>query len=109
MEKVPLVQKITDNQGRKTVAVSQNTAFTLTIGMLITIVTLVASIVNSADMVTSRVSALERSDDAQSKEITALEADNVNSKVQLSEIQTQLKSIDANILEIKQTVRGSDK
>lgn len=100
MEKVPIVQRVTDSQGRKTIVLSQNTAITFSLSLLISLVMLVAYVVNGVDSVTNRVSTLERSDENQQKQISQLEEDNVTAKVNFSEIMTKLESIDASIQQL---------
>lgn len=103
-DKNPLIQRVTDNQGNKTVVFSQNTAVTISVSFILAIVTFVVYVVNGVDTMSSRVSMLERSDATHTQQITLLQTDNVTAKVQLSEIQAELKSIDANILDIKQSM-----
>lgn len=100
MEKVPIVQRVTDSQGRKTIVLSQNTAITFSLSLLVSIIMLVAYVVNGVDSVTNRVSTLERSDENQQKQISQLEEDNVTAKVNFSEIMTKLESIDASIQQL---------
>lgn len=105
VDKNPLIQRVTDNQGNKTVVFSQNTAVTISVSFILAIITFVVYVVNGVDTMTSRVTTLERNDSTQSQQITLLQTDNVTAKVQLSEIQAELKSIDANILDIKQSIQ----
>jgi hypothetical protein len=105
VDKNPLIQRVTDNQGNKTVVFSQNTAVTISISFVIAIITFVIYVVNGVDTMTNRVGSLEQSDSTQAQQITLLQTDNVTAKIQLSEIQAELKSIDGNILDIKQSLQ----
>lgn len=86
----------------KGITISTNSAITVSLALVLMFAGAVwtgAITVSSWD---NRVSALEKQDVEQDKKIIELSSDNVNAKVQLSEIQTQLKNIDTNILDIKQ-------
>lgn len=104
-DKNPLIQRVTDNQGNKTVVFSQNTAVTISVSLALAAVSFIVYIVNGVDTMANRIATVERNDSTQSQQITLLQTDNVAAKVQLSEIQAELKSIDANILDIKQAIQ----
>lgn len=101
----PLIQRVTDNQGNKTVVFSQSTAITISLSLALAAVSFIVYVVNGVDTMANRITTVERNDSTQSQQITLLQTDNVAAKVQLSEIQAELKSIDANILDIKQAIQ----
>lgn len=86
---------------KSTITISKNTGITVSAMMLIMIGgALVTATINYNDLRNS--TKLNTSDIRKlQEENDKLEADNVTSKVEFSKIQTQLKSIDTSLVEIK--------
>lgn len=89
----------------KTITVSQNTGITISVtlvimfsGALFTGATWIADMRN-------RTANLELVQTRHNNDINALKSDSVNSQIKFTEIQTQLKGIEALLIELKETRR----
>lgn len=89
----------------KTITLSQNTGVTISLMFLILIGGAIASASTWVSMVNSKVDFLEKVTGDNASNIMGLQADSNASKVKYAEIQTQLKSIDTTLIEIKQAMK----
>ena len=93
------------NREKKTVTITQNTGITLSValvvmlaGGLFTIATWVADQRNRLTITEGTVLNIRA-------DVTKLQAESTDSRIKYTEIQTQLKSIDATLLEIKERLK----
>lgn len=85
----------------KTITVSRRTGITLSISLLITLAFALVSGAVWVEDLANRVQQNSIAIESVNQDYQQLQSDNISAKVQFSQIQEQLKSIDANILDIK--------
>ena len=89
------------NKKTKTITVSQNTGITVSITLIIMFAgALITGTTWLTDM-RNRTSNLELAQTRHGDDINILKAESVNSQIKFTEIQTQLKAIEALLIELK--------
>lgn len=94
-----------NNKKEKTLLLSQNTNVTTTIAFVVFIVGALATgitWINSTQNKIENMTEVMRDHDA---EIGKLKTESTNSQIKFTEIQTQLKSMDITLVEIKESVK----
>lgn len=94
------------DKDHKTITISQNTGITVSIALLIMFAGAVFTIATWTTDV--RRTSLQNSTDITNlqADVVKLQAENIDARVKLTEIQTQLKNIDLSLIEIKEAVRS---
>lgn len=93
------------NRENKTITITQNTGITVSIALILMFAGAIFTTATWVADMRNRVSALENTTNTQSTYITKLQADSTTSQVKFTEIQTQLKSIDTTLVEIKERLQ----
>lgn len=89
----------------KTITISQNTGITFSVAFLLMVA---GALISGAVWVAntqSHIDEVTRQVEVTRQDVEQLKSDTNDAKVKYAEIQTQLKSIDATLIEIKQAVR----
>lgn len=93
------------NKTSKTITISQNTGITMSLAFMIMIAGALITGVSWINTTQNRIDNLTISVQGQRVEINQLKTDSTNSQIKFTEIQTQLKSIDTTLLEIKDKLK----
>lgn len=86
---------------RKTITISQNTGITVSVMLMIMFTGAVATATTWVATTENRVSAVEERSSSNKNDINKLKTENTNALVKFTEIQSQLKSMDITLTEIK--------
>ena len=89
------------NVGKKTITVSQTTGITVSVTLLIMFAGAIFTAATWIADIRNRTTNLELVQTRHNDDITLLKADSVNSQIKFTEIQTQLKGIEALLIELK--------
>lgn len=89
------------NKAQKTITISQSTGITVSLTLIIMFAgAIFTSATWIADM-RNRITDVEKTSDLNATDIATLKSESTTTQVKFTEIQTQLKGIDATLLEIK--------
>ena len=92
------------NTGKKTITVSQTTGITVSVTLLIMFAGAVFTTATWIADIRNNVSDLQIVTERNRQDVASLKNENTSTQVKFTEIQTQLKGIDATLLEIKQSI-----
>lgn len=93
------------NKRDRTITISQNTGITVSVALAAMFAGAIFTVATWAADIRNRVTATELTSTDNTTEIIKLQGQYNESQIKLTEIQTQLKSIDTTLLEIKERVR----
>lgn len=93
------------NRKDKTLTISQNTGVTVSLALVIMFSGAVFTGATWLADVRNRISNIELTDAQQQTDISRLKSESTTNQVKFSEIQTQLKSIDSTLVEIKDRLK----
>lgn len=93
-----------DKENRQ-ITVSQNTGVTLSVALIIMFAGAIMTATTTFNRIDTRGKQNAETTTDLRERVTKLEAESNESQVKFTEIQTQLKSIDANLLEIKEKLK----
>lgn len=93
------------NRTAKTLTISQNTGITFSVAFLIMLAGALITGTTWISSMQSRTEALEKSSIESKADIAKLKNESTQTQIKFTEIQTQLKSIDTTLLEIKEKLK----
>lgn len=93
------------NKQNKTITITQNTGITISIALVIMLTGALFTLATYFADQRNRLTIVESAQVSLRGDITKLQTESTDSRIKYTEIQTQLKSIDTTLLEIKEKLR----
>lgn len=92
------------DKDKKTITITQNTGITLSVTFLIMLLGVTISTVTWFNLVNSQIKMLDNRTSDNASDILKLKTESTATQIKFSEIQAQLKNIEATLSDIKQRV-----